>query len=87
MHVWTATFRVGDFGTKSLTITTEDRAAAAADAEGKARGGFAEVEQRALEATHSETNGWPSPIELVAIQYVDEVSPPKLPPPTQRKQG
>ena len=80
MHLWNVTFRVGDFGTKRLTVTTEERAAAGQDDFGQPVGGFAQAEYEALKAAQSETNGWPTPIELAAIEYVDElpaVEPPK----------
>ena len=73
MHLWRATFQTGDFGTKRITVTTEDRAAETPAADGRLRGGFAEAEWRALEQSSQETSGWPAPIELRSIEYVNEV--------------
>ena len=77
MHLWRATFRVGDFQTKQLTVTTAERGYVGVhDADEAPCGGFAEAEHLAMKAAESETNGWPSPIDLVALEYIDEISPP-----------
>ncbi|MGO9108529.1 MAG: hypothetical protein ACLP9L_04785 [Thermoguttaceae bacterium] len=85
MHLWRVTFRVGDFGTKVLSITTADRAGGEPDAEGNPQGGFAEVEHRALQATQSETSGWPTPVEMLLIEYLDEISAPPATLPAKTK--
>lgn len=66
MHLWRATFNVGDFGVKQITLVTEDR-------EESPTGGFGYVEREARDKAYQETSGWPSPIELVAIEYLDEI--------------
>ena len=84
MHLWKVTFAVGDFGRKSITVETEERTSAGYKAgdyvEAEAMGGFAEAEAKALAASQQETSGWPSPIEILSIEYLDEIDAPSEPP-------
>ena len=65
MHLWKVTFHVGDFGTKAITVKTEERTGP--------DGGFGEAERLAWEQAQQETTGWPNPVEMIAIEYIDEI--------------
>ena len=61
-HLWRAKFNLGDHGSAQVLVRTATR-----------DGGFAEAEKAALAHAAREGTCWPTPAELVAIEYLGEI--------------